>query len=66
MPKLRCKGLYLDVRGKLGVTGDAKKRHILVRCGESTFSQKAIKVLPAYSIVRTFTGVLGVTFILFY
>lgn len=64
--RLGLKGLYFDIRGKVAVKGDSKKRHILLRYGECTFSQKSIKVLPAYSKVHTFTGVLGVTFILFY
>ena len=66
---LRCmgiKGLYFDIRGKLAVKGDSKKRHVLLRYGECTFSQKAIKISPAYGVVHTFTGVLGVTYTLFY
>ena len=64
--RLGLKGLYFDIRGKVAVKGDSKKRHILLRYGECTFSQKSIKISPAYSKVHTFTGVLGVTFILFY
>jgi len=64
--RYRLRGLYFDVRGKVAVKGDAKKRHVLLRYGECTFSQKSIKVSPAYGKVHTFTGVLGVTFILFF
>lgn len=64
--RMALKGLYFDIRGKVAVKGDSKKRHILLRYGECTFSQKSIKVSPAYGKVHTFTGVLGVTFILFF
>jgi hypothetical protein len=64
--RMGIRGLYFDIRGKLAVKGDSKKRHILLRYGECTFSQKSIKISPAYGTVHTFTGVLGVTFILFY
>lgn len=64
--QLGLKGLYFDIRGKVAVKGDSKKRHILLRYGECTFSQKSIQISPAYNKVNTFTGVLGVTFILFY
>jgi hypothetical protein len=64
--RLGIKGLYFDIRGKVAVKGDSKKRHILLRYGECTFSQKSIKISSAYGKVHTFTGILGVTFILFF
>ena len=64
--KLGIRGLYFDIRGKVAVKGDSKKRHILLRYGECTFSQKSIRVAPSYGLVNTFTGILGVTFILFF
>lgn len=63
---LKLSGLYLDVRGKVGVKGDAKKRHSLIKIGYCTFSRKSISITPSYGLVNTNTGVLGVTFILFY
>lgn len=64
--RLGLKGLYFDIRGKVAVKGDSKKRHILLRYGECTFSQKSMQISSAYGKVHTFTGVLGVTFILFF
>lgn len=64
--RIGMRGLYFDIRGKLGVKGDAKKRHVLLRYGECTFSQKSIKISPAYGLVHTFTGVLGVTLVFFF
>lgn len=64
--KFGCKGVYLDIRGKIGVTGDAKKRHTLLRFGEYTFAQKAMRINTSYGLVNTFTGVLGITFSVFY
>jgi len=64
--RMGIRGLYFDIRGKLAVKGDSKKRHVLLRYGECTFSEKLMKISPAYGVVHTFTGILGVTFILFY
>jgi hypothetical protein len=62
----KLNGIYLDIRGKVGVTGDSKKRHFLLKYGYCSMSRKALNINPYYGLVNTKTGVLGITFILFY
>jgi hypothetical protein len=60
------KGFKFDIRGKIGVTGNSRKRHFLVT--HKTFSGSTIsnKYQMDQTLVRTFTGVMGVTVILVY
>ena len=55
-------GLTLSLRGKISVTGDAKKRHSDVRSGIYSNANKSIRLSFARSCIRTKTGVLGVSF----
>lgn len=64
--KLNIKGIFFDIRGKLGVTGSAKKRHFKINFGSSSSTIKKNKINYNQSIVRTNTGVLGVTFCLYF
>ena len=59
-----CEGFYLDVRGKLGVKGNAKRRHMCLSFGKSSVSKKTLKLLYKHNLIYTKTGVLGVTFML--
>lgn len=65
-PRLNVKGFIFDIRGKVGVTGDAKKRHTLISWGQSSFSQKKLKLALKQGLVYTRTGVMGVTIIIFF
>lgn len=60
------KGFKFDIRGKIGVTGNARKRHFLIT--HKTFSGSTIsnKYVMDQTLIRTFTGVMGVTVILVY
>ena len=58
------KGFVFDIRGKVGVTGDAKKRHTLISWGQSSFSEKNLKLSLKQGLVYTRTGVMGVTVII--
>lgn len=60
------RGFKLDVRGKVSVAGNSKKRHYLIKYGELSFSKKNNKISYAQNIVRTPTGVLGLEFVLVY
>lgn len=57
-------GFSLDVRGKLGVTGNAKKRHIMFTIGRVSLTTKKYPLHFHQHTVRTDTGVLGVTYYL--
>lgn len=60
------KGFIFDIRGKVGVTGDAKKRHTLISWGQSSFSEKNLKLALKQGLVYTRTGVMGVTVIIIF
>jgi len=59
---LNTKGFFFDIRGKVGVTGNAKKRHFFFKEGLCSFSRKKLRLVFHQDLVRTKTGVLGVTF----
>ena len=59
-------GIFFDIRGKLGVTGNAKKRHMKITTGAYSSTKKKTKISHSQSIIRTSTGVLGVTFCIFF
>lgn len=60
------KGFFFDIRGKVGVTGNSKKRHFFFKIGKINKSTKKRKIEFKQSLVRTPSGVLGLTFILSY
>lgn len=62
----RVKGIKLDIRGKLGVKGNAKKRHLSFNVNTTSFSKKKYRLDYRQGLVYTETGVLGVTLILTY
>lgn len=59
-------GFKFDIRGKLGVTGNSKKRHTSFSLGRTSFSRKNLRVDYQQGLVYTDTGVLGVTMIISY
>lgn len=60
------KGLKFDIRGKVSVSGNAKKRSYLVTYGKYSVSTKFNKISFTKNIVRTSTGVLGIELLLVY
>lgn len=60
------KGFFFDIRGKVGVAGNSKKRHFYFYIGKINNSSKINKMDYMQSIIKTHTGCLGVTFILNY
>lgn len=59
-------GFSLDVRGKLGVTGNAKKRHLAFTIGRISITSKNTRLMYNHNLIQTETGVLGVTYFLMY
>jgi len=55
-------GLAFSLRGKISATGDAKKRHSDVKAGSYSNSNKSVRLSFGRSCIRTKTGVLGVSF----
>lgn len=63
---LKIKGFFFDIRGKVGVTGSSKKRHIFFKIGNLGKSTKSDKIEFNQNLVRTYSGVLGLTYIISY
>jgi len=66
LESFRLKGFFFDIRGKVGVAGNSKKRHFFFRIGKINLSKKDSKLDYQQNIVNTSFGVLGVTMILSY
>lgn len=64
--KKNIKGFFFDIRGKVGVSGNAKKRHFSFYKGKYSKTTKNSRFDYQYNIIRTFTGALGVTMVLYY
>jgi hypothetical protein len=61
---LGCRGFYFDVRGKVGVAGNAKKRHFSFFYKKYSLSNKNLKINFFQKQLKTYTGALGFTFFL--
>lgn len=61
---LKIKGFFFDIRGKVGVTGSSKKRHLSFKFGSISRSSKNLKMNFNQNLVRTYSGVLGLTYII--
>jgi hypothetical protein len=64
--KLGCKGFMFDIRGKVGVSGSKKKRHVSILHGKRSASNKTLRWSHKKSLVYTKTGVLGVIITIYY
>lgn len=63
---LRVKGLKVKLKGKISVAGTGRKRNIVYKSGETSFSRCELKAVQEASTIVTFTGVLGVSVTIFY
>jgi hypothetical protein len=63
---LKVKGFFFDIRGKVGVSGNSKKRHTSIKYKCYGFSKVKLKADQVKFLVRTNTGVLGSTLIITY
>jgi hypothetical protein len=62
----KLRGFFFDIRGKVGVAGNSKKRHFFFRIGKINLSKKVCRVDYQQNVVNTSFGVLGVTMVLSY
>lgn len=64
-PKLNnlfnVKGFYMDITGKISVSGDAQTRRYIITYGFSSFSSLTYKLAYTKFTVRTTTGILGLS-----
>jgi ribosomal protein S3 len=58
-PQLDVKGIKFQLKGKISVAGNARTRTLLQRTGKTSHATFKIKVLQELSLVKTFTGVMG-------
>lgn len=58
-PELNFKGLKLKLKGKISVAGNARTRTLVYKIGETGYSKLNNRVLSDFSLINTFTGVLG-------
>lgn len=65
-PTLGYIGFKLTVKGKISVTGNAKKRTQRVHCGTCSLTTKVNRISYAARVVHTPTGVLGLKCFIFY
>lgn len=57
--ELGIKGIKFQLKGKVGVSGNARTRRIISSYGVTGASSYNNKVLTALTLIRTFTGVMG-------
>ena len=60
------KGMFFYISGKIGVSGNSKKRNIFFNFGKHSNTKKSLRVNSTKSIVKTLTGALGVTFNIYF
>ena len=62
MHLFNCKGFYFLLKGKIGVTGNAKKRKYSFLSGNFSWTNKTLKMSFNKVDIRTHTGALGARF----
>ena len=59
-------GIYLNIKGKFGVSGNAKKKRYYFYAGKHSITSRITKMDLKFLPVWTFTGSLGFTFFIFF
>ena len=63
---VKIKGLKIRLKGKISAAGNSRKRTILYRIGKTSHSEVNLRVVKDFSLINTFTGVMGFQVYLFY
>lgn len=63
---LGVEGVLLNIKGKIGVSGSAKKRRYFFYFGKHSITTRSLKMDIKFLPVWTFTGTLGLTFLIFF
>ena len=63
---IKVKGLKIRLKGKISAAGNSRKRTILYRIGNTSHSEVNLRVVKDFSLINTFTGVMGFQVYLFY
>lgn len=64
--RFKCLGLFIRVKGKIGVGGNSKKRKFVYKLGSFSFTKKNQKLAYSKDSIRTYSGVLGMEIYLTY
>lgn len=64
--KFGVKGFFMDVRGKVSVVGNSKKRHVCIKKGYLSKTKKELRFFFMKNQINTTTGVLGASYLLSY
>ena len=64
--KTHSLGIFFSLRGKISLSGDSKKKNVFVKYGKHSSSQKNLNLNLSIDQIKTATGVLGVTFGIFF
>ena len=59
-------GIFFNIKGKIGVSGSAKKRRYYFYFGQHSITSRNLKMDLKFSPIWTFTGTLGLTFLIFF
>ena len=59
-------GVFFNIKGKIGVSGSAKKRRYYFYFGGHSITTKSIKMDLKFAPIWTFTGALGFNFLIFF
>lgn len=59
-------GVFFNIKGKIGVSGSAKKRRYYFYFGKHSITSRFVKMDLKFSPVWTFTGTLGFSFLIFF
>lgn len=62
----KCKGFFFDIRGKVGVKGNSKRRHFAFSIGENSFSKKNLAMDMDKRQLWGRDGCCGLTLIIFF
>jgi len=64
--RLLIRGVFFDIRGKIGATGNSKKKRLFFKCRKHSLTNKRLRINFSNGVVRTTTGVLGVSTYIFF
>jgi hypothetical protein len=59
--RFHLRGFYLYLVGKISVTGNARSRSFCMRAGQPGGANLQLRLVEAFTLVRTNTGCLGLT-----
>lgn len=59
-------GVFFNIKGKIGVSGSAKKRRYYFYFGKHSITSRFVKMELKFVPVWTFTGTLGFNFLIFF